>query len=211
MKQVIRKIVYAAALAIGVNLAMAGTAAAHCDSVDGPVILEAKQALDAGDITPLLKWVSAADEDQIRTVFDKVYRVRQQGGDARALADQHLFATLVKVHRAGEGAPFTGIKPAGGIDPAVMAADKALQADDIDGLIAAITASFERGVRDRFEAASQARAHADVSVVEGREFVNRYVQYVHYIEAVHTAIDAAAEHAHGNGAATRISASEHGH
>lgn len=211
MKQAIRKTVYALALAAGVNLTAMGTAAAHCDSVDGPVISEAKQALASGDVTPLLKWVPSADEDYIKTVFDKTHQVHQQGGNAQAFADHYLFATLVKLHRASEGAPFTGIKPAGGIDPAVMAADQALLKGDIDTLIARIAAKFEQSVRERFNAALQARAHADESVLKGREFVNRYVQYVHYIEGVHTAISAGANHAHEGEAATRTAVSEHTH
>jgi len=211
MKQLIRNTIYGAALAVGLNFALPGTAAAHCDSVDGPVISEAKQALTSGDVTPLLKWVPAEDEAYIKTVFDKVYRVHRQGGDARAFADHHLFATLVEVHRAAEGAPFTGVKPAGGIDPAIAAADKALLQGDIDSLVAAITARFEQSVRERFDAAMQARALADDSVPEGREFVERYVQYVHYIEAVHAAVAAADDHAHENALTARTSVPGHAH
>jgi len=205
MKQVIRNTVYTMALAAGINFGLIGTAAAHCDSIDGPVISEAKQALASGDVTPLLKWVPTDDEAQIRTVFDKTRQVRKQGGDAQTIADHYLFATLVKVHRASEGAPFTGIKPAGGIDPAVMAADKALLEGGIDGLIARINAKFEQNVRARFNAAMETRSHADESIARGREFVNRYVQYVHYIEGVHAAISAGADHAHSGAAA------EHAH
>lgn len=114
MKSVIRKSLYALAVVSVLNLSVINSAFAHCDSMDGPVITEAKNALAKGDVTPLLKWVPAADEEKIKVVFDQVIPVRNLGSQAQELADRQLFATLVEVHRASEGAPYSGIKPAGG-------------------------------------------------------------------------------------------------
>ncbi|MDD3448486.1 MAG: DUF6448 family protein [Gammaproteobacteria bacterium] len=208
MKPVLRNSLYALVAAAALSLSVVNSAAAHCDSMDGPVITEAMTALDRGDVTPLLKWVPAADEGQVKAVFDKAVRVRKLGGEAREFADHELFATLVKVHRAAEGAPFTGIKPAGGIDPAVMAADAALVEGDIDALVARITRKFEDSVRERFAAAVKARAQAGNSVAAGREFVQDYVQYIHYVEGVHTAVAAAGGHGHGG---EQVAAQAHAH
>ena len=196
MKSVIRKSLCALAVVSVLNLSVINSAFAHCDSMDGPVITEAKSALSKGDVTPLLKWVPAADEEKIKVVFDQVMPVRNLGNQAQELADRQLFATLVEVHRASEGAPYSGIKPAGGIDPAVMAADLALEKGNIDDLVARITHKFEQNVRERFAAALNTKARSEESVVEGREFVKEYVQYVHYVEAVHNAVAAAGEHSH---------------
>jgi hypothetical protein len=196
MKPTLRKSLLALAVATTLGLLLVNTAAAHCDALDGPVITEAQAALSRGDVTPLLKWVPAADEAQIRAVFDKATRVRELGDEAREFADHQLFATLVEVHRASEGAPFTGIKPAGNIDPAVKAADAALEKGDIDDLVARISRKFEQAARERFAAALNAKAHAGESVAAGREFVEAYVEYVHYLEDVHTAISAAGGHHH---------------
>ena len=196
MKSVIRKSLYALAVVSVLNLSVINSAFAHCDSMDGPVITEAKNALAKGDVTPLLKWVPAADEEKIKVVFDQVIPVRNLGSQAQELADRQLFATLVEVHRASEGAPYSGIKPAGGIDPAVMAADLALQKGNIDDLVARITHKFEENVRERFTTALQTKARSEESIVDGREFVKEYVQYVHYVEAVHNAVAAAGEHSH---------------
>jgi hypothetical protein len=197
MKPTLRTSLRALAVAATLSLLLGNTAAAHCDALDGPVITEAQAALSRGDVTPLLKWVPAADEAQIRAVFDKAVRVRELGDDAREFADHQLFATLVEVHRASEGAPFTGIKPAGNIDPAVKAADAALENGDIDDLVARISRKFEQTARERFAAALNAKAQAGESVTAGREFVEAYVEYVHYLEDVHTAISAAGGHHHG--------------
>lgn len=188
------------ALALGaaavLNLAAISTAFAHCDAMDGPVIGEAQLALRDGDITPLLKWVPAADEATVEEAFNQAREVRGLGPVARQVADKHFFETLVMVHRASEGAPFTGIKPAGEIEPAVTAADAALENGDIDALVGRITAAVERGIRDRYEAARVAGANADQSVEQGRDFVENYVQYVHYVENLHDAAMAGGSHAH---------------
>jgi hypothetical protein len=53
--------------------------------------------------------------------------VRKLNPEAKEFADMYFFETLVRIHRAGEGEPYTGIKPAGrDLGPAVPAADKAI-------------------------------------------------------------------------------------
>src|SRR5690606_7258947 len=49
---------------------LASPAFAHCDSMDGPVVQDAQRAIEAQDVTPVLKWVAAEDEDEIRSAFD---------------------------------------------------------------------------------------------------------------------------------------------
>lgn len=194
LKPNLHKTVLAFAVAAAVNLAAISTASAHCDSVDGPVIGEAQIALRDGDISPLLKWVPAADEAAIKQAFEEARQVRELGPAAQRLADEHFFETLVMVHRASEGAPFTGVKPAGGIEPAVMAADAALESGDVDTLVAEISARVERGIRDRFDEARAAKAVAGQSVEQGRDFVERYVQYVHYVENIHESAGGGHDH-----------------
>lgn len=203
----LRRSMVAVAIVGALGLGMIGNASAHCDSVDGPVITEASKALESGNITPLLKWVPADDEAAIKSAFAQARQVRQKGPEARKVADMHFYETLVQIHRASEGAPYTGIKPAGGIDPAVAAADAALVDGNIDALIAEITSKIEHNIRERHQAARTAKATAGASTANGRAFVNNYVQYVHYVENVHNAVAAGAAHgaeggdAHGHDAA----------
>jgi hypothetical protein len=107
-------------------------AKAHCDTLDGPVVETARQALASGDVTPLLKWVSIKDEPLIRTAFQNTMEVRKLGGKAQELADMYFFETLVRIHREGEGASYTGLKAGSEIDPAVALADKALENGSVD-------------------------------------------------------------------------------
>ncbi len=102
-------------------------AGAHCDTLDGPVVVAAQKALDTGDVNPVLIWVQEKDEAQIREAFNKTLSVRKLSPEANDLADMYFFEMLVRVHRAREGAPYTGLKPAGLDRGAVGAADKALE------------------------------------------------------------------------------------
>ena len=77
---------------------------AHCDTLEGPVVTDAKKALEKGDVNPVLKWVKKEQEGEIREVFKKTLAVRSKGPEAKELADRYFFETLVRIHRAGEGA-----------------------------------------------------------------------------------------------------------
>jgi len=169
---------------------------AHCDALDGPVIKEAQLALEKGDVTPLLKWVTKEYENEIRDAFAQTLAVRTKGKDARELADRFFFETLVRVHRAGEGAPYTGLKPAGTIAPAVAAADKALLDGSVDEFSAKIGNAVRDGIRKRFADVAEKKKHANDNVEAGREFVEAYVQYVHFVEGIHNIVARGPEHAH---------------
>ena len=171
---------------------------AHCDTMDGPVVTDAKRALRTGEIAPVLKWVGLADEKEIRDLFGKTLAVRQKGEDARDLADRHFFETLVRVHRAGEGAPYTGLLPEGApVEPAIRLADQTLTTGDAGKLAKAIAGHVEEGIRLRFTRAAEAKAHADESPEKGRAFVAAYVELTHYVERLHR--DATTDAVHGAG------------
>lgn len=170
-------------------------AQAHCDSMDGPVVQAARLALEKKDVTPVLKWVQPGDEAEVRSAFNRTLAVRTKGDDAKELADQFFFETLVRVHRAGEGEPFTGLKPAGtGIEPIVRAADEALERGSVDKLVKDITAETAAGIRKRFTEANEKRKHANQGVEAGRKYVAAYLEYVHYVERLHETASPSAHH-----------------
>lgn len=112
-----------AVICSGIWLLFPGIASAHCDTLDGPVVMAAKMALEKGDVTPVLKWVKSEYEGEILEVFNKTLSVRRKGREAKELADIYFFETLVRLHRASEGAPYEGLKPAGtDLGPAVQGA-----------------------------------------------------------------------------------------
>jgi hypothetical protein len=175
------KVVLVCALGIGLGFNFPNTLYAHCDTMNGPVIVTAQAALEKGDVTPVLKWVRPEDEDAIRRVFKDVLTVRKKGPEAKGLADRYFFETLVRLHRAGEGAPFTGLKWAEP-EEGVESADKALETGMVDDLVKTLAGTAEAGIRERFEKTLDKKKHADESVAAGREYVEAYITYVHFIE-----------------------------
>lgn len=167
---------------------------AHCDTLDGPVVNDARAALEKKDITPVLKWVRAADEQELKAAFAKALVVRKLNPEAQGLADSYFFETLVRVHRAGEGAPYTGLKPAGMVEPPIAKADLSLEKGNVDELAKAIAGHTEAGIRERFQRALETRKHAGESVAAGREYVEAYVTYVHYVEGIVNAVHTKAHH-----------------
>lgn len=183
-------------LMAGLVLLAPGVASAHCDTLDGPVVMAAKQALDKGDITPVLKWIKQDSETELRAIFDKTLVVRKNGPEAKELSDMYFFETLVRLHRAGEGAPYTGLKPAGGDIPhVVVAADKALETGSVEKVIRHLQHEFEEGIQARFAKVMEKKKHAEERVAAGREYVEAYVEYVHYVENLY--MGAAGKSPHG--------------
>lgn len=180
----------AAALAT-VSLALlfaAGPASAHCDGEDGPVIKSAQQALDSGNVNRVLIWVQHTDEAQIKDAFHKALEVRQLNPTAKELADHYFFETLVRVHRTGEGASYTGLKPAGrDLGPAIPAGDKALETGSVEPVVKLLTDAVQKGLREQFKVVMSKKNFNKDNVAAGREFIEAYVEYIHYVERLHEA------------------------
>ena len=176
-------------------------ASAHCDALDGPVVTTARKALEKGDVTSILKWVKEEHEDEIRTAFSKTLTVRSKGPEAKELADMYFLETLVRLHRAGEGAPYDGLKPAGmDLGPAIEGADKALENGSVEHLVELMLDVINDGIRKRFVHAVETKKDADASVDAGRKFVEAYVEFVHYVKRLHQdAVTNAAQHGETEG------------
>lgn len=159
-------------------------AGAHCDTLEGPVVSAAKEALEKGDVTPVLKWVKKEYEGEIKKAFKKTLQVRRLSPDAKELADMYFFETLVRLHRLGEGAPYTGLKSEKP-EPIIIEADKALESGSADALIKYITSAVTDGIKERFTHAKETKKHADESVEAGRKFVEAYVEFTHYVERLY--------------------------
>ena len=188
-----QKIIMAYVLGIGLGLAIPRFAQAHCDTMDGPVVTAAKAALAKGDVTPVLRWVKPEHEQDIRKAFRKTMAVRDKGPQAKELADMYFFETLVRIHRAGEGAPYAGLKDEP-VEPIVALADKALEGGSADEMIQKVTAHVAESIRAKFNKALEAKKHANESVPAGREFVEAYVEYVHSVEGIHNAASGLSHH-----------------
>jgi hypothetical protein len=186
-----------AAVLTAVVLSLAsGPVWAHCDSLEGPVVQDARLALEKGDPNPVLKWVRREHEGEIRDAFKEAIAVRGKGDTAKALADRYFFETLVRIHRAGEGEGFTGLRPASSVDAGIAAADKALQSGSAKELARHMSAAVAEGIQKRFAVAVERKKHMADSVEAGREYVEAYVDYIHFVESVNRLASHGASHLH---------------
>ncbi|WP_292376490.1 DUF6448 family protein [Methanosarcina sp. UBA411] len=176
------------------GIAVTTPVSAHCDTMDGPVVKAAQEALETGNVNLVLIWVPEKDEAQIKEAFNNTIAVRKLSPEAKKLADMYFFETLVRVHRAGEGAPYTGLKPAGlDMGPAIPAADEALETGSPDKLVKLLTDATENGTREEFSKVMEKKNFSADNVSAGREYVETYVPFIHYVERVYEAATAPAE------------------
>jgi hypothetical protein len=167
-----------------------GVALAHCDTLDGPVVKAARTAIESGNINHVLIWVTPPNEAEVKASFEKTMAVRKLGDKAKELSDMYFFETVVRLHRAGEGAPYTGLKPVGAdLGPIVPAADKAIDANSVDALRQLLTKAVDEGVKHRFEQVVNKKNFKPDDVEAGRRFVRAYVEFVHYVEQIHLAAE----------------------
>lgn len=161
-------------------------ALAHCDRLDGPVVKAAQRALEIRNPALVLIWVQEKDELEIRKAFEQTLAVRALSPQARELADRFFFETLVRVHRAGEGAPFTGLKPAGqDLGPAIPAADEAVRAGSVEPVRHLLTVTIQERLRQQFADVMATRMFAPEDVAAGRAHVKAYVAFIHFVELLY--------------------------
>jgi hypothetical protein len=140
----------------------------HCDSLDGPVVTAARRALDEGDVAIVLPYVPAQAEAEIAAAFQQVLPIRSAG----ELADRWFFETVVRLHRAGEGAPYTGLKPAGQDEgPVIPVAERTLDTGSADELVHVLTEVVADQAKTRLDRAMALKQQEQDSVAAAREYV----------------------------------------
>lgn len=140
--------------------------------MDGPVVLAANRALEARDPKLVLPYVKAEGEPEVLAAFERTIAAQDGDPKVKELADLYFFETVVRVHRAGEGAPFSGLKPAGlGFGPVVPVAERAVELGSPDDLVRVLTDKVRDEVVERFAMAMSRKAHADEGVAAARAYV----------------------------------------
>jgi hypothetical protein len=144
----------------------------HCDSLDGPVVTAAKETLEAGDVNLILPYVPKDGEAEIARAFEKMMKIRADEA-VREIADLYFFETVVRIHRMGEGASYTGLKPAGLSEgPVIPVAEEAIESGSPDELINVLSNMLREEITDRFHHMLHLKEHADKSVDDAREYVD---------------------------------------
>lgn len=192
------------AAVVGAGLTITPAAQAHCDAIGGPVTTAAVRALDTSNVNAVLPYVPASAEPELTTAFAQAMAVRTGGPEANALADRFFMETAVRLHRAGEGAPYTGLKPAGtDFGPAIPAAEQALATGKVEPLLELLAREIEHGVRERFAHATGDRPKDPMNAAEvpvARKHVGEELGFIGYVEAIYLAAKGSG-HAEGPAAA----------
>lgn len=158
----------------------------HCDSLDGPVVTAAHRTLGEADVDAVLPYVHAEGESEVRHAFDLAVRARALGPEAREVADRWFFETVVRVHRAGEGAPFTGLKPAGlDVGPVIPAAERALESGSPGELVDLLCSTVRDQVQRRHSLAMMLKEHAAESTAAARASVEATLGLEVWAHALH--------------------------
>lgn len=170
----------------------------HCDSLDGPVVKAATRALEQHDVAAVLPYVPEDGEAEVRRAFEQALAVEPLGPAAKALADEWFFENVVRIHRAGEGAPYTGLKPAGlGHGPVVPVAERAIETGSADELVSLLTSRVADEVKARLERVLHLGAHANGDLRANREYVEAMLGFQVWAHSLHEAVGAQ-PHEHGH-------------
>ena len=173
----------------------------HCDTMDGPVVKAAVKALETGDVNLILPYVPPSGEEEVTRAFEKVVQVRKEGALAREVADLYFFETVVRVHRMGEGASYTGLKPAGlDVGPVIPVAEKAIETGSPDALLDLLSNMVRSEVKRRFAHMMHLKEHAGKGVEEAREYVEAMLGLQIYSHGLYEYVKSephAGQHEHG--------------
>lgn len=176
----------------------------HCDSIDGPVVAAAATALETNNASVVLPFVPKEGEQEVVKAFEQSEVVRALGPEAREVADRYFFETVVRVHRAGEGAPYTGLKPAGlDVGPVIPVAERAIAAGEPDELVELLTGELAAEIRRRFGQMLDRRSHTNGDVAANRAYIEAMLGLQVWAHSLHQAVHSHPhEHAHDHGPET---------
>ena len=178
--------IFSAIVVLCTSLLFAGNVLAHCDTMAGPVVKAAQEALRTRNVNLVLIWVQKNDEAEVRDKFQQALAVRKLNRQARELADNYFFETIVRLHRTGEGEPYTGLRPLGtDLGPLIPVADESLAAGSADKLLKLFPAAARPDIEARFQQVLRQRRFRANDVEAGRTYVNAYITFMHYVEELY--------------------------
>ena len=193
MKTKIKKLCYLILALFSIVLISPQQVYAHCDSYDGPVIKDAYEALKTNNVKLVLKWINENQEEEIISLFNKTYLLKTGDKEIYDIVEKHFFETLVRLHRETEGAPYTGLKPAGTTKKIIQMSDNAINSGSIDDLLVKLNNHIGSVLREKYEKVLELEKVKNETTEKGREYVEAYVIYTHTLEGIHDIIEHSAE------------------
>ncbi|WP_440999300.1 DUF6448 family protein [Fodinibius sp. SL11] len=173
-------------------------AEAHCDRINGPVAVDARKALETGDVGHALIWVTEKQSDELKSVFEQARKVYVKGDESKELAERYFMETTVRLHREAEGMPFTGLKPAQPNPKDIAVAEEALQSGDVEPVATMLASEIKEKVTELHQQAIETQGKKSESVASGREAVDAYVRYIVYVHSLYKTIQSGPAHGIGN-------------
>ncbi|MDD4182809.1 MAG: DUF6448 family protein [Candidatus Omnitrophica bacterium] len=175
-------------LSVLLGLGIVFSVFAHCDTVNGPVVSDAKQALEKANADIVLKWVRQQDEEKIKKAFNETLEKRKQHPEDKGDIDMSFYEEVVKLHRAGEGVEYSGIKTGEiKINPITEIADTALAKSAAGELIKMFPESVRADIQSDFDEVMKKKKHMNENIAAGREYVASYVKFMHHLENLYGA------------------------
>jgi len=194
-------------LVFSMSVFLSSTAFAHCDTMDGPLIADAKRAIEKNNVNYVLKWVMPEHEKEIVDVFNLSMKVRGLSPEATEISEKYFFDVLVRVHRSGEGVPFTGVKPSGTpIDAKILAADKSIEVGNLSPLEGKVAKKDLPELTKRFKKVISLKNYDVNDVKAGREYIEAYVQFFKFAEG-----EEHADESHGQAKHSSATKQHHAH
>jgi hypothetical protein len=171
----------------------------HCDTLDGPVVTAAKKALEAGNVNLILPYVPKEGEAEVIRAFERVLKFHKDENVCE-IGDLYFFETVVRIHRMGEGAPYTGLKPAGLSEgPVIPVAEKAIESGSPDDLIKTLSDMLREEVTHRLHHMLHLKEHANKTVYDAREYVEAMLGLQVWSHSIYERIHGEAHGAHQHG------------
>lgn len=191
------KTILASIFMLVLMLGSASISQAHCDRVNGPVATDARKALETGEISHALIWVTDQQAEELESKFDQSLKVYTNGDDSQELAELYFMSETVRLHREAEDMPFTGLKPAQPSAQDIQIAEKALTSGELTPVTEMLASEIRKKTSELYNKAMEAQSRKDESIEAGREWVNAYVQYIVYVHSLYQNIQAGPAHGVG--------------
>ena len=167
----------------------------HCDTMDGPVVTAARKALEKENVNIILPWVHKKFEDEVKSSFEKTISVGKLGKEAKDLADIWFFETVVRLHREGEGAPYTGLKPAG-LDegPVIPMVEVAIEEEDTTDIIDFLAGEINDEMEKMMKEIVSLKEYDIDDVGTAREYIDAMLELTLYSHHLYECIKSGPKH-----------------
>ena len=162
----------------------------HCDTRNGPVVRAARESLKTGNINFILVWVAKKDEAEVKEAFRQTLEIRKLNPTLEKWADNYFFETVVRIHRLGEGEPYTGIKDARVPEKTILAVDSALERQAVEQILQLLQSSLQKSLKDKFYCVLVKKHYDPNNVEAGRAYIEKYIDLLHYVENVYGILNA---------------------